>query len=550
MSLNLVRDVYKRRFQQSGPQSSWLQLSSLIEQNKVLSQAAPRTFGHLPVHIMPKFLARAHTICSNLRSFPKNYGHENRPIDTVALLSSFPCSSTGDDANNEHEVGMRLLRSRCSEPNLKKFDSIDQSFTNHFDASGTKARLKAFRNQAFLEPILSIDSPEYEPQYVDTHLRRTVSIDSAESSEFSPRFFVSTQGYFNDCNREMFPISRSQSSIADNQAYDVAYDSEVGWTKKNIRSVPFRRFTNSNDVASGKNYSRENLQLDFRDVDSSASRRFSSKSFKNDFKRNKLESIDSITEGFRHKLQLSPLHLKSGENSNRGLEDKMVFSKPNEESTSSKEKLPKDDFSKCRTSTTSNDIKYPLNDYDEETIDDVFDDLSLARSKKPLNEANKLLIKSVLNNLEGQPSKKPHEPVKKRNSSVSIKESPKPNNHKAPSKSSNIASSNVIANSNEKPLRGSLKKSSNKQQTSSDYDRDRGRSRHIDSGHRESFKKNDRTNERGSDQDRDASDREHKDGSLNRSLSNTDTNLEDRIGLNKLSLFGTMKYPTNLCFRW
>ncbi|CRL06042.1 CLUMA_CG019127, isoform B [Clunio marinus] len=62
----------------------------------------------------------------------------------------------------------------------------------------------------------------------------------------------------------------------------------------------------------------------------------------------------------------------------------------------------------------------------------------------------------------------------------------------------------------------------------SDYDRDRGRSRHLESGHRESFKKNERTNER-TDQDRDALDRDQKDGTLNRSLSNTDTNLEDRI---------------------
>ncbi|CAG9808290.1 unnamed protein product [Chironomus riparius] len=61
---------------------------------------------------------------------------------------------------------------------------------------------------------------------------------------------------------------------------------------------------------------------------------------------------------------------------------------------------------------------------------------------------------------------------------------------------------------------------------SSDFDR---RSRNLEGGHRESFKKNDRTNERNSEQDRDASDRELKDGNLNRSLSNTDTNIEDRI---------------------
>ncbi|CRL06041.1 CLUMA_CG019127, isoform A [Clunio marinus] len=84
------------------------------------------------------------------------------------------------------------------------------------------------------------------------------------------------------------------------------------------------------------------------------------------------------------------------------------------------------------------------------------------------------------------------------------------------------ASSNAIAKSS----RDSLENTSNK--TYSDYDRDRGRSRHLESGHRESFKKNERTNER-TDQDRDALDRDQKDGTLNRSLSNTDTNLEDRI---------------------
>lgn len=86
------------------------------------------------------------------------------------------------------------------------------------------------------------------------------------------------------------------------------------------------------------------------------------------------------------------------------------------------------------------------------------------------------------------------------------------------------------------PSSSSIKKpstSSNTIPNSSDY----GRSR--PGGHRESFKKNDRTNDRLSEQDRDVIDREHKDGSLNRSLSNTDTNIEDRIG--KISLINAVE---------
>lgn len=115
--------------------------------------------------------------------------------------------------------------------------------------------------------------------------------------------------------------------------------------------------------------------------------------------------------------------------------------------------------------------------------------------------------------------------------SVTIQETPEIFDAKSPS----ISHSNATANPKSTPSRGSLKKiasssslkkpsTSSIQQNSSDY----GRSR--PGGHRESFKKNDRTNDRLSEQDRDASDREHKDGSLNRSLSNTDTNIEDRIG--------------------
>lgn len=101
-----------------------------------------------------------------------------------------------------------------------------------------------------------------------------------------------------------------------------------------------------------------------------------------------------------------------------------------------------------------------------------------------------------------------------------------------------------------KSKRGSLKKLSTSSSVqmnhhdSSDYS---GRSRHLEGGHRESFKKNNRTNDRSSEPDRDASDRTHKDGSLNRSLSNTDTNIEDRIGnMGEYSQLHSIDVNTNI----
>lgn len=122
--------------------------------------------------------------------------------------------------------------------------------------------------------------------------------------------------------------------------------------------------------------------------------------------------------------------------------------------------------------------------------------------------------------------------------------SPNANHFSSPS---TFANNNGIALLGTKPARGSLKKPPHSKNTNksgkspkksphssklsltitSDYEvRDRGRSRHPD--HRESFKKNARAGE----QDRESSDREllQKDAILNRSLSNNDGALEDRIG--------------------
>lgn len=432
---------------------------------------SPSTFIHLPACVMPRFLAKAHTICSNVRSLPKNYGSRNQPIDTLALLSSYPCSSENAEADDEQSIGKRFLKSRCSESNITRYPT---DFVNQYSR----------KYYGFLEPIPSVASPEFEPMVHETSTRRTVSVDSADSLDFKTKPYVITESYYNYADQDLHS------------------------DKPPFRASPY--ISNKGRTTS-RRYSREPLKLDIR------------------------ESVDTITEGFRSNIQLSPFLMNREEESEierdelkEKFEGKVV---PPEASKKLPEKNPSNDiFERCLSSATSNDALSLIHD-DEEMVDEVFD-TSIVRKKKPIKKTDERIIKTVLNSLEALPSKKVNKLIKKRHSSsVSIEENPKIIVDKTPTKSSNIASSNVIAKSNSKPVRGSLKKSSKKTSTSSDYDRDRGRSRHIDSGHRESFKKNDRTNERGSDQDRDASDREHKDGSLNRSLSNTDTNLEDRIGL-------------------
>lgn len=207
-------------------------------------------------------------------------------------------------------------------------------------------------------------------------------------------------------------------------------------------------------------------------------------------------------------------------------------------------------FEKCRSRSSQgstdgkSDVDNDESNEEDEVVDDVFERPRISRDRNASFHAKD--HKSVSSyrrssSLEGVPKKssvcKSSTGSKStRNSSVSINENPEYFEYNTPSKitkSSKIASSNAIAKLNTKPKRGSLKKSTSSTKTkksprsSSDYDR---RTRNLEGGHRESFKKNDRTNERNSEHDRDASDRELKDGNLNRSLSNTDTNIEDRIG--------------------
>lgn len=213
-------------------------------------------------------------------------------------------------------------------------------------------------------------------------------------------------------------------------------------------------------------------------------------------------------------------------------------------------------FQKCRSRSSQgstdgkSDVEDNDNNEEDEAVDDVFERPRISRDRNASFHAKDR--KSVPNHrrsssLEGVPKKSSVRnsstgSKSTRNSSVSINENPEYFEYNIPSKitkSSKIASSNAIAKLNTKPKRGSLKKSTSSPKTkksprnSSDYDR---RTRNLEGGHRESFKKNDRTNERNSEHDRDSSDRELKDGNLNRSLSNTDTNIEDRIGkfMNKM----------------
>jgi hypothetical protein len=200
--------------------------------------------------------------------------------------------------------------------------------------------------------------------------------------------------------------------------------------------------------------------------------------------------------------------------------------------------MKKNVFQKCRSrSSQGTSDEMPSND--EEVFDDVFD-------SKPSTMTRATVSTSTSGNCNKKRSKKPRssslESANKknsfkkisnssaRNSSVSINDNPEYFEYNKATNSSNIASSSAIAKLRTKPSRGSLKKTPNSSTSSMNKNNDKSsseyRTRNPDGGHRDSFKKNDRTNERVSDPNRDLV----KDGHLNRSLSNTDTNLEDRIG--------------------
>lgn len=449
---------------------------------------------------------------------------------TSLLASSIPSSSAFSYPHNK----IVFSNLRCCEPNpwSKPFDQNFIKFNQSFqsDASTNSNRdfndLKSNRKYSFkrnqthsgflpsLPPIYSIESELNNP--VDSPFTTTHPSLRLNSSLDSPCYRVSlysTQSYFNE-NLDKYlyepsPLLKSPVNVKQELSSDVSWESKSS--------------------GRGRSYSRDYLTLDLKDSESFRSS--TTELYQKVLRRRKTvdseESVCTIVEGVKSAMFLSPRQAFKHE-----LEGKVVSPKCNKSSDSeakkaSNQKSKQDLFRKCstRSSVTSNEEATS-----PDMVDDVFDKPDLkAKSKLPKASSKKSIPQKAKSNKRSNndEANKPAE-IKSRNSSVTIKDIPECFAGKTSTKSSKIASSNAIAKLNSKPSRASLKKSTNN--NNSDYDRDRGRSRHMEGGHRESFKKNDRTNERGSDQDRDSSDRELKDGSFNRSLSNTDTNLEDRIG--------------------
>lgn len=388
-------------------------------------------------------------------------------------------------------------------------------------------------------------------------------------------------------------LRRSYSLIADEQIIEVEYDNDMGWVAKNVRQNPFKKYEIVANQRRERSYSRENLKLNLkyenkpkipiRDaenakivvdpigsiIDSVRSKLLLSQddSFNLQYDDERRSSLKIELEGkvVTPKVSLEKYTCEKAIGFEK--ENQCLFEKEDASKKSTAQAAADDDddmFKKCnsRSSVGTNDSKSDIvrdngeND-NEEVVDDVFEaphkrerNASFSDKDRDKRRANSASKHKRSSSLEGRSSKtnfrKSSSGSKSiRNSSVSINENPKNFEHKIPSnetKSSKIASSHTIAKLRTKPTRGSFKQKtstsssssspatqkSKKSSTSrsSDYDSSR-RSRNPDGGHRDSFKNN-RTNERSSEQDRDGLDQ--KDGNLNRSLSNTDTNLEDRIG--------------------
>lgn len=450
---------------------------------------------------------------------------------TSLLASSIPSSSAFFEPRN------KLVHSylRCCEPNpwSKPFDQnfikFNQSFQNEpsphkHHESRLNPTLLFKRNQTvpgYLPSLIPNDSidpdihdPVKSPFTSLPRLRQNSSVDS-------PRYRVSLYSSQSYHNENLDKYLSPPAYLKDNLKSDVSWEAKI----------PDRE----------RNYGRDYFTLDLKDETCSSLLSSTNELYQKAVRRRKTvdseESFCTIVEGVKSALHMSPNQAFKDQ-----LEGKVVAPKFHESSgivaikEISNQKSKQNEFRKCqsRSSATSNEAVAAAVSSENDIIDDVFDSPGLklksklpkASKKKPISPKVKPCRRS--SNLETSPTKTANKSVesKSRNSSVTINDCPEYLAGKTSTKSSKIASSDAIAKLITKPSRGSLKKSPN----NSDYDRDRGRSRHMDSGHRESFKKNDRTNERGSDQDRDLSDRELKDGSFNRSLSNTDTNLEDRIG--------------------
>lgn len=363
--------------------------------------------------------------------------------------------------------------------------------------------------------IPSVECENYDPETCKSkNLRKWSSSESIESKPCELG-----QGYFNE-NLGKILLNRQHSLVADDQIIDVEYDSDVGWKTKNVRKNPYKKVDDKSDnfeekVSRERRYSRDSLKLELNRENSRRKKSLEKENLLKVDDRTKLQPSPNRDENFKRKnfegTVVSP-KVTAETVKQKYISEKAV----GYENSNKLPKTQKNPFEKCRStiSATSNNSNESLPN-DDEIADDVFDSpfskdtVVASKTQAPKQRRS--------SSLEALPQKSADS--KSHNSSISIKNEPEYFDATKPCK---IASPLTTA----KPSRGSLKKTLEKR---SDYDRDRGRSRHMEGGHRESFKKNDRTNERGSEQD--ASDRELKDGSLNRSLSNTDTNLEDRIGL-------------------
>ena len=415
---------------------------------------------------------------SDASSLPKNYCYQ--PHSTFLL----PTSSLFSSAIKSKKLSK-----------LDEFSPRNDSETSSNESSTSFKKLPVRRNQSFagffqkFPTIASVDDDSYNP-----HICSGLSDSSLDCAV--NKIYESKVCYFNS-KLEKPVINRTHSLIADDQIIDVEYDSDVGWKTTNVRDNIYNKNqaikkSKENAINKQRLFSRDSLKLDLQkteedDNDSSFS---SSKPEKNLKTKEKFEGAVTAPE-INEKSQ----NLDS--NSSGILQQKS--SKGHESAV--------DQFEGHRANIDSNTSN---KNSESELADDVFGSASKSLDKVEKLKPSKSMKKKSTKRSTSCDSRS-------QNSSVSINETPE---YFDPNKALKSASPLTYANK-----RGSLKKSTT---TRSDYDRDRGRSRHIDGGHRESFKKNERTNERG---ERDASDRDHKDGILNRSLSNTDTNLEDRIGL-------------------
>lgn len=461
------------------------------------------------------------------------------PIDALFSSSYNESSWSSNSHRTQSPISeIKYLRSRSSEPRLEGFrhpavDYDECSIDSGFSARKFLPKIPVQKTQThlgFFSNFATIPSVDSESQLFDIDASKVSTDSSLDSPGLQMKSCTLTEGYFNE-NLKKELLNRSHSLIADDQIIDVAYDSDTGWQKTNVRRNPFKQ-----EPKRERLFSRESLKLELKRNDRAKSSAWRARRHSRSLTRE--DHVESISDTDSKPLPAKPKQELSNKALKQQLEGQVVSPKMNDDlikqpnsradvvHPSKADDSQKKVFDRClKSSVPSNEGLHKSGG--EELTDDVFDKSQNAsfhgKNKIEMHNADRRS-----SSLEALSTVKPKK-SKSRGSSVSIDDQPKYCDDEPLTNCSKNASSHAIAQPSINPARGSLKKTPSTNSKSSDYDRDRGRSRHMDSGHRESFKKNARTNERGSDQDRDASDRELKDP-LNRSLSNTDTHLEDRIG--------------------